>query len=379
MSTIHAKLSASGAHRWLACPGSVKAEEGIPDVTSTFAQEGTAAHELGEIALVSGTDCFSMIGMPLIENNAYTVTPEMAEAVQVYVDVVRELGGEQMYEERVDFSEWVPDGFGTSDAIVLNDTKLSVVDLKYGKGHRVEAHSNMQGVLYALGAYAGYGYLYDIKTVEIIIVQPRLDHISVWEIPLDEALKLGEWITQRAEMTQDPAAHRVPGESQCQWCKAKATCGALQTFTHDVIATDFDNLDKLSNPDTLTDEELRAALDAKKLVVSWLDAVETVVTQRLVVGEAFGGYKMVAGRSSRSWSDEVQAATVLESALGVGAWERKLTSPAKAEKLLGKSKLDIVEALISSKAGRPTLARESDPRPAVGATDMDFDVVCEDD
>jgi hypothetical protein len=146
-----------------------------------------------------------------------------------------------------------------------------------------------------------------------------------------------------------------------------------------VIATDFDNLDKLSNPDSLSDEELRAALDAKKLVVSWLDAVETVVTQRLVLGDAFDGYKMVAGRSSRSWIDEVQAAKVLESALGVKAWERKLTSPAKAEKLLGKKNLDIVEALISSKAGRPTLARESDPRPAVGATDMDFDVVCEDD
>ena len=377
--TTHAKLSASGAHRWLACPGSVKAEDGIPDVTSTFAQEGTAAHELGEIVLVGGTDCADMIGMQLLENNAYTVTPEMAEAVQVYVDVVRYLGGEQMYEERVDFSEWVPDGFGTSDAIVLTENKMSVIDLKYGKGHRVEAQDNVQGILYALGAYAGYGYLYDIQTVEIIIVQPRLDHISTWELSIEDLLKKGEWISQRAEMTQDEHAQRVPGESQCQWCKAKATCGALQKFTHDVIATDFDNLDKLSNPDTLTDEELRAALDAKKLVVSWLDAVETVVTQRLAVGEPFDGYKMVAGRSSRNWNDELQAAAVLESALGVKAWERKLTSPAKAEKLLGKSQLGLIESLISSKEGRPTLARESDPRPAVGATDMDFDVVCEDD
>jgi hypothetical protein len=377
--SIHAKLSASGAHRWLACPGSVKAEDGIPDTTSTFAQEGTAAHELGEISLVGGTDCSDMIGTQLLENDAYSVTPEMADAVQVYVDVVRYLGGEQMYEERVDFSEWVPDGFGTSDAIVLNETKMSVIDLKYGKGHRVEAQDNAQGILYALGAYAAYGYLYDIQTVEIIIVQPRLDHISVWELSIEDLLKKGEWISQRAEMTQDPQAQRVPGEAQCQWCKAKANCGALQKFTHDVIATDFDNLDKLSNPDTLTDEELRAALDAKKLVVSWLDAVETVVTQRLAVGEDFDGYKMVAGRSSRNWNDESQAATVLESALGVKAWERKLTSPAKAEKLLAKSQLGLIESLISSKEGRPTLARESDPRPAVGATAMDFDVIHQDD
>ena len=377
--TAHAKLSASGAHRWLACPGSVRAEDGLPNSTSPYAQEGTAAHELGEIALVGGTNCDELIGTALPENPEYVVTQEMAEAVQMYVDVVRQLDGEQMYEERVDFSEWVPDGFGTSDAIILNDTKMSIVDLKYGKGHRVEAQDNPQAILYALGAYAQYKFLFDIETIEIVIVQPRLDHISTWELSIDDLLKRGEWISERAEMTEDPAAQRVPGEAQCMWCKAKATCGALQKFTHDVIATDFDHLDKLSNPDTLTDEELRAALDAKKLVVSWLDAVETVVTQRLAAGEPFGGYKMVAGRSSRSWSDEVQAATVLESALGVKAWERKLTSPAKAEKLLGKSKLGLIESLISSKEGRPTLARESDPRPAVGATAIDFDVVHEDD
>jgi len=379
MSTAHAKLSASGAHRWLACPGSVRAEDGLPNTTSPFAQEGVAAHELGEIALVGGTDCDELVGTALPENPEYVVSQEMAAAVQIYVDVVRQLGGEQMFEERVDFSDWVVDGFGTSDAIILNDTKMSIVDLKYGKGHRVEAQDNPQAILYALGAYAEYKHLYEIETIEIIIVQPRLDHISTWELSIDDLLKRGEWISERAEMTEDPAAQRVPGESQCQWCKAKATCGALQKATHDLIATDFNNLDKMSNPDTLTDEELRAAMDAKKLIVSWLDAVESTVTQRLAAGEPFDGYKMVAGRSSRNWNDELQAATVLESALGVKAWERKLQSPAKAEKLLGKSKLGLIESLISSKDGRPTLARESDPRPAVGATGMDFDVVCEDD
>ena len=379
MSTAHAKLSASGAHRWLACPGSVRAEDGLPNTTSPFAQEGVAAHELGEIALVGGTDCDELVGTALPENPEYVVSQEMAAAVQIYVDVVRQLGGEQLYEERVDFSDWVADGFGTSDAIIMNDTKMSIVDLKYGKGHRVEAQDNPQAILYALGAYAEYKHLYEIETIEIIIVQPRLDHISTWELSIDDLLKRGEWISERAEMTEDPAAQRVPGESQCQWCKAKATCGALQKATHDLIATDFNNLDKMSNPDTLTDEELRAAMDAKKLIVSWLDAVESTVTQRLAAGEPFDGYKMVAGRSSRNWNDELQAATVLESALGVKAWERKLQSPTKAEKLLGKSKLGLIESLISSKDGRPTLARESDPRPAVGATGMDFDVVCEDD
>ena len=377
--TAHAKLSASGAHRWLACPGSVRAEDGLPNSTSPYAQEGVAAHELGEIALVGGTNCDELIGTSLPENPNHVVTQEMAEAVQMYVDVVRQLDGEQLFEERVDFSNWVADGFGTSDAIILNDTKMSIVDLKYGKGHRVDAQDNPQAILYALGAYSEYKHLYEIETIEIIIVQPRLDHISTWELSIDDLLKKGEWISTRAEMTEDPQAQRVPGEAQCQWCKAKATCGALQKYTHDLIATDFDNLDRLSNPDTLTDDELRAAMDAKKLIVSWLDAVETAVTQRLAAGEQFGGYKMVAGRSSRNWNDELQAATVLESVLGVRAWERKLQSPAKAEKLLGKSKHVLIESLISNKDGRPTLARESDPRPAVGATAMDFDVVCEDD
>ena len=377
--TAHAKLSASGAHRWLACPGSVRAEDGLPNSTSPYAQEGVAAHELGEIALVGGTNCDELIGTALPENPEYVVTQEMAEAVQIYVDVVRQLDGEQLFEERVDFSNWVTDGFGTSDAIILRDTKMSIVDLKYGKGHRVEAQDNPQAILYALGAYSEYKHLYEIETIEIIIVQPRLDHISTWELSIDDLLKKGEWISTRAEMTEDPQAQRIPGEAQCQWCKAKATCGALQKYTHDLIATDFDNLDRLSNPDTLTDDELRAAMDAKKLIVSWLDAVETAVTQRLAAGEQFRGYKMVAGRSSRNWNDELQAATVLESVLGVKAWERKLQSPAKAEKLLGKSKHVLIESLISNKDGRPTLARESDPRPAVGATAMDFDVVCEDD
>jgi hypothetical protein len=371
--TAHAKLSASGAHRWLACPGSVRAEDGLPNSTSPYAQEGVAAHELGEIALVGGTNCDELIGTALPENPDHVVTQEMAEAVQMYVDVVRQLDGEQLFEERVDFSNWVTDGFGTSDAIILNDTKMSIVDLKYGKGHRVEAQDNPQAILYALGAYSEYKHLYEIETIEIIIVQPRLDHISTWELSIDDLLKKGEWISTRAELTEDPQAQRVPGEAQCQWCKAKATCGALQKYTHDLIATDFDNLDRLSNPDTLTDEELRAAMDAKKLIVSWLDAVETAVTQRLAAGEQFGGYKMVAGRSSRNWNDELQAATVLESVLGVKAWERKLQSPAKAEKLLGKSKHVLIKSLISNKDGRPTLARESDPRPAVGATAMDFD------
>tara|TARA_R110000868_G_scaffold142639_2_gene360080 strand:- start:1453 stop:2592 length:1140 start_codon:yes stop_codon:yes gene_type:complete len=371
--TAHAKLSASSAHRWLACPGSVAAEVGLPDRRTVFADEGTVAHELADMALSAGTDCVDFIGVQPLDDIDIEVTQEMADYVQQYVDFVRELGGSQLYEQRVDFSEWVKDGFGTSDAIIIKNNKMTVVDLKFGKGHRVDAEQNPQGILYALGAFSDYGFLHEVEIVEIVIIQPRLDHISVWTTTKDHLFKKGEWISERAALTEQPNAERVPGDEQCQWCKAKGTCAALQKKTHAIIATDFDNLDKIKNPDTLTDDEVRAALDAKKLITSWFDAVENTVTQRLAAGNTFPGYKLVSGRSSRDWGDVAEAVKVLESQLGENAWERKLQSVAKAEKLLGKSKVSIIEPLINKKAGRPTLAKASDPRPAVGASADDFE------
>lgn len=371
--TAHARLSASGSHRWINCPGSVKAEEGFPDTTSLAASEGTAAHELAELVLVNGGTCFDWIGKPLPDNNAFTVDQTMAEYVQEYVDYVVALGGDQEYEIRVDFSEWVPGGFGTSDAIVIKGSTLYVVDLKYGKGVLVEAEENTQGLLYALGALEEYGYLYDIEKVVIVIVQPRRDHISEWNLSKSDLLKRGEWISQRAELANEPDAERVPGESQCQWCKAKATCPALMALTHQTIAADFDNLDCMVNPDRLGDEDLRRALDNKALIVSWFDAVEKHVFSRIEAGEEFKGYKLVEGRSLRQWRDEDEAAAVLETMLENDAYERKLLSPSKAEKAVGKTKAGELESLIVKPKGKPTLVPESDKRPPIGATADDFD------
>lgn len=371
--TAHARLSASGSHRWINCPGSVKAEEGFPDTTSLAASEGTAAHELAELVLINGGTCFDWIGKPLPDNNAFTVDQTMAEYVQEYVDYVVALGGDQEYEIRVDFSEWVPDGFGTSDALVIKGSTLYVVDLKYGKGVLVEAEENTQGMLYALGALEEYGYLYDIEKVVIVIVQPRRDHISEWTLSKSDLLKRGEWISQRAELANEPDAKRVPGESQCQWCKAKATCPALMALTHQTVAADFENLDCMVNPDQLGDEDLRKALDNKALIVSWFDAVEKHVFSRIEAGEEFKGYKLVEGRSLRQWRDEGEAAAVLETLLEDDAYERKLLSPSKAEKAVGKTKAGELESLIVKPKGKPTLVPESDKRPPIGATADDFD------
>ncbi len=371
--TGHAKLSASGSHRWLYCAGSVEAESTLPNTSSFYADEGSAAHELAEIALTRlAGDCSKMIGQQLIENNAFTVTQEMADYVQVYTDYVRNLKGEQSYEQVVDFGEWVPDGWGTSDAIIIDDETIRVVDLKYGQGLRVDAEENSQGILYALGAYAEHELFHDFKRVVIAIVQPRLDHISEWEITIPELLKRGEWIKQKAEEASTPNAKRTPGESQCNWCKAKAICPALMKATHDAVVGDFDELD-FEPVNTLTDEQLRKALDAKALVIGWLDAVESHIKAQVESGKEFAGYKLVNGRSSRSWSDEELAEKVLTIELKDAAFERKLLSVAKAEKALGKAKRDLIDDLVVKSTGKPALVKESDPRPSITASVDDFD------
>lgn len=370
--SAHAKLSASGSHRWLACPGSVAAEHGLADSGSRFADEGTAAHELAELVLRDGGSCFDWVGRQLIESNAHTVDHEMAEYVQVYVDYVKSHSGEHAYEERVDFSDWVPAGFGTSDAIVVDGSTLRVIDLKYGKGVQVSAFENTQGILYALGAYSDLQMFGNVDRVVISIVQPRLDHISEWELATGDLLKWGERIVQGAEAALADDAPRIPGDKQCQWCKAKATCPALMRMTHDVIATDFDSLD-LPPVGRLSDSDMAKALSARKLIVGWFDAIEEYATAKLEAGESFPGFKLVAGRSTRQWGDEAQAEAVLSVALGDDAFERKILSVAKAEKMLGKKRLDIIEPLIVKPNGRPTMVAESDLRPALGATCADFD------
>ena len=369
---IHAKLSPSSAHRWLHCPGSVKAEQGLPDSSSDAAREGSAAHELAELVLANGGNAFDWIGKPLIEWNAFTVDDEMASNVQEYVDYVKSLGGEQAYEVGVSYEKWVEGGQGTSDAIVLNGDTLYVVDLKYGKGVQVFAEGNEQAQLYALGALDEYSFA-DIKKVVVVIVQPRLDHIDEWETTPEQLYKFGEFASQQAELCEQEDAPRVPGEKQCHWCKARAICPAQKTYTENAMLAHFDDLGDAPSPNKLTDAQLRVALESKKLITGWLDAVEKLIVERLNAGEDFEGFKLVAGRSLRQWGSEEAAAKTLEAEVGEQAYSKKLLSPAQAEKLLGKSKKDVLEALIVKPEGKPTLAPATDKRPAVNVSLSDFD------
>jgi hypothetical protein len=383
--TGHALLGASNAHRWLACPGSVEAERDIPNTTSPFAAEGTAAHELAESALRIGVfapahvdDCDLALYANIKSNEFldFCEDQEMADFVRVYVDYVNQTAIDAdifEIEQRVSYADWVEGGFGTADAVIVKDGVIHVCDLKYGMGVRVDAENNPQGMLYALGAYAANSYLGDIHTAKISIIQPRLDHISEWEISIDALLRWAEWAKQQAEATQEPDAPRVPGEKQCRFCRAKASCKALQQLTEKAILSEFDDLDNMPKANTLTDDQMRAALDAKPMIESWLSAVEALVKDRLANGEGFAGYKLVEGRSVRKWVDDAQAEATLVDLLGDAAFApKKIVSPAQAEKALGKKRAGEIADLVTKPSGAPTLAPDSDKRPAINASADDF-------
>ena len=378
--TAHAKLSASGSHRWLACPASVSAEEGLPDKSSFHANEGTAAHELAEIALTTNHDCNAWVGKTLPQSG-WLVDQDMADWVQHYVNFV--LASEPKdayagYEVRVDFSDWVPAGFGTCDALIVSGQTMHVIDLKFGKGVPVSPVNNSQGMLYALGAYAESRDFADIQTVKISIHQPRIGDgdPQTWEISIADLLKWGEWVRQRAEACLEPGAEFVPGDKQCQWCKAKPTCKALAALTEQTILADFDDVDSpdaLTPAAKLTDKQLASVLRAKPLIASWLESIADYVFDRLEAGEVFPGYKLVAGKANRRWIDEAQAATTLFEMLGDAAFApAKVLSPAQAEKALGKARAQDIAGLIIKPEGAPTLVVYDDPRPSIGVSVNDF-------
>lgn len=367
--TKHAKLSASGSSRWLACTGSVKAESQFPNTSSSsYAMEGTTAHSLAERCLTEDVTPNYYLNQQI---DGYTVDDEMVDNVAAYVAYVKSFSGIHFYEMRVDFSEWIPDGFGTSDAIVIDSKSntVHVIDLKYGKGVPVDAENNSQGMLYALGVLSEYGFIYDIDTVVIHIYQPRIKNYSSWSITTGELLKWAEWAKQRAEEAITDNAPRTPSEKSCQWCKAKATCKALLDHTHKIIMHDFDELDNIK-PDTLTDRELKVIQDNAKLIKSWLDAVESHIFDMLNRGQSFDGYKLVEGRSTRSWISEDAAAKVLSEKLTASElFTQKLISPTQAEKLL-KTNKSLLDGLVNKPEGKPTLVQSCDKRKSLNDADI---------
>lgn len=360
--TTHAKLSASSAHRWLSCSGSIKAEQGYSDKGSIYASEGTAAHALAEKCLLDDKPASSYIGETLDD---VVVSKDMANHVQTYVDYVQAIGGTQFYEVRVDFSNIVPEGFGTSDVIAIVGNTLHVIDLKFGQGVAVSAENNPQAMLYALGAMNDYGFIFDIQNIVVHIHQPRINNISTWEVTPSDLHEWSEWVSERAKLALSDNAQRSPSDKACQFCKAKADCKALHDYTTALIGGDFDDLDQ---PNDITDQRKREIIGAKKLILGWLDAIEQSIFDRLQNGEEVEGFKLVNGRSSRKWvEDEKLVASTLKQFISEDEiYKKSIVTPAQAEKLIGKKNASEIESLIIKSEGAPTLAMDDDKRKSIG-------------
>jgi len=372
----HSIYGPSSAHRWLRCPGSIKAEEAMPEEKeSPFAAEGTDAHELAELCLAQKITTRNFIGKTPLINKERVITTEMADYVQEYVDYVRNIGGHQEYEQEVSYDDWVPGGFGTADAIVTKDETLFVIDLKYGKGVKVDAPENPQGMLYALGALSEREVFLSFDKVVIAIHQPRLNHVSEWETTPEDIYSFGAHAAVCALKTTSKNPERIPGTKQCQWCRAKATCPALLKHTEVAIMQEFDSFDaELPVPASLSDEQLKVVMDHKSVIEKWLKSVETHIISQIESGQPFPGWKMVEGRSNRKWSNDLEAEKVLRSYLGEDAYVKKLLTAPAAEKALGKEDAKLIQELIVKPEGKAVLVPEGDKRPAlVGITADDFD------
>lgn len=360
----HSMLGASKAHRWMRCPASVQLEATIPDEESFYAAEGTAAHALAEECLRSQKPPEHFIG---VEFEGFVVDEVMANHVATYVDFCNAQEGKSTIEQQVDYSDWAEGGYGTADFVVIHDGICHVIDLKYGQGVKVSAQQNEQLMLYGLGA--AHGAWVNVDTVQMTIVQPRLDHIDTYSI---RAKDLYKWANEKVK----PAARRVfspepefaPSSKACHFCKAKPTCRALAKHNYELTLSDFDNLDEpllVQVPHTLNVEEIGQLLPKMDALIGWAQGVQKHAHKLLMDGGILPNYKLVAGRSQRQWVDKEIAEEELIKMLGDEAYVEKLVSPAQAEKLLGRERAAEISDLYHKPEGRPQLAPDSDPRPAV--------------
>lgn len=371
MPTNHALLSASSSHRWLHCPPSARLGENYEDRGSDFAAEGTDAHSLCEYKLKRA------LGIKAEDptDNLSWYDEEMEDCASGYAAYICELVEEAkktcsdpavLIEQRLDFSSYVKEGFGTGDCVLIADGTLHIVDYKHGRGVLVEAEENPQMMLYALGALAIFESLYDIDTVSMTIYQPRRANISTYTVSKESLYEWAETVlVPAAELAYSGGGEFHCGE-WCQFCKAKADCRERANANLEMAKFDF------ADPPLLTDEEIEEVLGMVDELVSWANDIREYALQAALSGKEWNGWKVVEGRSVRKYTNDKQVAAAVIAA-GFDPYEQKLLGITEMQKTLGKARFEeILGGLITKPQGKPTLVPASDKRPAMNNAKSDF-------
>ena len=363
----HAVLSASGSHRWLNCTPSARLELEFENTGSEAAREGTAAHALCEHKLKRALHMRSR--RPASDYDS----DEMEECTDAYVDFVMEQyeAAKQvcedpviLIEQRLDFSCYVPDGFGTGDCLIISDDRLHIIDFKYGMGVLVEAEDNPQMKLYALGALAVYDALYDIREVSMTIFQPRRENVSTWTIPVEDLKAWAEnELKPRAKMAYDGEGEYLPGE-WCTFCRAAVRCRARAEEKLKLAQTEF------RMPPLLTDAEIEDILAVLPYLTKWANEIAAyALDAALNHGKEWNGFKVVEGRSVRKYRDEAAVAEAAKEAGYKDIYRQSLIPLTEMQRLMGKDRFEeILGGLITKAPGRPTLVPKSDRRPAMNVS-----------
>jgi hypothetical protein len=364
----HAILSASSSHRWLHCLPSARLELEFENTNGEAAKEGTAAHALSEHKLKKALRIRSK--RPTSEYDS----DEMEECTNAYVDFIMEqveLARKSctdpivLIEQRLDFSCYVPDGFGTGDCVIISDDRLHIVDFKYGMGVLVDAEDNPQMKLYALGALEIYDSLYDIKEISMTIFQPRRENVSTWTVPVEELKAWAEEeLKPKAAKAYQGEGEYMPG-SWCTFCRASSRCRARADENLKLAQMEF------KMPPLLTDSEIEEVLSILPDLTKWANEITTYATDAAVNhGKEWQGFKVVEGRSVRKYKDEN---AVAEKAVISGykdIYRKSLIPMTEMQKLMGKTKFEeILGNLIYKPPGKPTLVPNSDKRPAMNVAD----------
>lgn len=373
----HAFLSPSGSHRWLNCTPSAMLESEFPDGSSSAADEGTAAHAFCEHKLKKALRRRSK--RPVSDYDS----DEMQEYTDSYVDYVLEQlevakqackDPMVLIEQKVDFSEYVPDGYGTADCIIVSDDTMQIIDFKYGLGVLVDAEQNTQLMCYSIGALNLFDSLYDIKEVTMHIFQPRRENVQSWTIPADELKAWAEnELKPKAQMALNGEGEYHPGE-WCQFCKAAVRCRARAEEKLRLAQQEF------KMPPLLTDSEIEEVLTILPDLTKWADGILAYATDAAVNhGKEWNGFKVVEGRTVRKYKDEELVAQAAKDHGYTDIYRQSLITMTEMQKLMGKKQFDqILGDLIVKPQGKPTLVPITDKRPAMNVTNANNEFKQED-